>query len=317
MLLQRLTANPIMAGSLAALFLILPQGLMYLLFPLQLIAPLPILLLGMRSGVKDAGLACLVPALFSLTIMGQFAWPLIMTFILMVWFALLAIWLLRGGWRPVQVLGGGYFLALGLLILFLLGSMLMGGGPLDSIHDHMMGIKKEIIDSLSASKEFDAKLTADVGRSMDDMFKLFAMLFPALFLSSWYVVQVGNLLLARHILKRWDMPLMAEQDMASLRIPFFLVWPLIASGVLAFATSGAPQQFGFNLALFLVVPYFFQGYSVIQKGFVHYKVSVFFRAIFYVLLLSWSTLLLLVTVLGLFDTWLDFRSRLTGGESSL
>jgi uncharacterized protein YybS (DUF2232 family) len=309
MLLQRLTANPLLAGVLAALLLIVPLGQIYLLFPLQLIVPLPIYLVALRLGIKAGALAAVVPVLLCLGILGQLALPLITTFLVMIWFPLLAAWLMRGGWRPVQVLGGGFYLGLLLLTLFLLGSYLTGNELLQGVHDHLMAGKQEILTSLAGSDKADAKLVVEMGQSLDEAFKLFALLFPALFLSSWFAVQVGNLLLVRMLLKRWQMPLMAEQDISSLRIPFFLVWPLIGFGMLALLTSGFAQQFGINLVLFLSIPYFFQGFSVIQMGFLHYKVSVFVRVIFYMMLMTWSALFLAVTVFGLFDTWMDFRNR--------
>ncbi|MBF0383531.1 MAG: DUF2232 domain-containing protein [Magnetococcales bacterium] len=313
MLLQKLTGNPLLAGTLAALLLIVPLGQIYLLFPLQLIVPLPIYLIALRQGNREGLLAAGVPILFCLGLLGQVALPLVLTYVAMIFFPLLAAWLLRGGWRPIQVLGGGFILSLIFLVLFLLWSAITGNAFLDGIHSQLMVSKQEILSSMGSSNQFDAKLTVEMEQSLDEAFKLFALLFPAMFLSSWFTIQVGNLLLVRFVLKRWQMPLIAEQDLSSLRIPFFLVWPVIVFGLLAFLTTGSLQQFGINMVLFLAIPYFFQGYSVVQKLFQHYKVSVFARVIFYMMLVTWSALILAVTVLGLFDTWVDFRSRLTTG----
>ncbi|MBF0445432.1 MAG: DUF2232 domain-containing protein [Magnetococcales bacterium] len=316
MLLQKLTGNPLLAGTLAALLLILPLSQIYLLFPLQLIVPLPIYLIALRQGNREGLLAAGVPVLFCLGLLGQIALPLVLTYVVMIFFPLLAAWLLRGGWRPIQVLGGGFFLSVIFLVLFLLWSAFTGNAFLDGIHSQLMVSKQEILTSMSATSQFDAKLIVEMEQNLNEAFKLFALLFPAMFLSSWFTIQVGNLLLVRYVVKRWQMPLIAEQDLSSLRIPFFLVWPLIAFGLLAFLTTGSMQRFGINLVLFLAIPYFFQGYSVVQKLFLHYKVSVFTRAIFYMMLITWTALILAVTVLGLFDTWVDFRSRLTTGADN-
>jgi uncharacterized protein YybS (DUF2232 family) len=302
-LLQRLTGNPLIAGSLAAMFLILPL--------LQLIVPLPIYLVALRLGIKAGALAGAVTILLCIGILGQLALSYVATLLVLIWFPLLAVWLIKGGWRPIQILGGGYFLALAMLTLFLLVSFLTGNGLMDQLLSHLMDSKELILGSMVESKEFDAKMVVGVEQGLDEMFRLFTFLSPALFVSTWFTVQVGNFLLVRHLLDRWQMPLMAKQDLSSLRVPFFLVWPLIACGMLAFLGSGLVQQFGINLVIFLATPYFFQGYSVVQKWFAHYKVSVFVRIIFYTLLMTWLALLLVVTVLGLFDTWVDFRNRLT------
>jgi uncharacterized protein YybS (DUF2232 family) len=310
MLLQRLTGNPLLAGTFAALLLILPLAQIYLFFPLQLIVPLPIYLVALRLDIKAGALAGVVPILFCFGVLGQIAMPLVITYLVMIWFSLLAAWLIRGGWRPIQVLGGGYFLSLAILILFLLGSFLTGNDVLLAVQNHLMDSKREILSAMTASNQVDAKLIVEMDQNLEEGFRLFALLFPALFLSSWFVIQVGNLLLVRHLLDRWKMVLMVEQDISSLRVPFFLIWPLIGFGVLALMATGQSQQFGINLVLFLAIPYFFQGFSVVQKGFLHYKVSVFVRVIFYMMLMTWSALLVAVTVLGLFDTWMDFRNRL-------
>lgn len=314
MLLQRLTGSPIFAGSTAALFLIFPLGQIYLLFPLQLLVPLPIYLVAMRLGIKEGVMAGLVPIIFCLGILGQLALPLIATYLVMIWFPLLAAWLTRGGWRPIQVLGSGYFLALIVLFLFLLWSALTGNGMMEAIFDHMMESKKSIISTMAQSNEVDAKVIVEMEQGLDEAFRLFSRLFPALFLMSWFMVQVANLLLVRYLSNRWQMQLIPKQDLDELRIPFILVWPLIAFALLAFATSGSTEQFGLNLVLFLAIPYFFQGMSVVSKGFLHYKVTVFVRTVFYMVLIMWSAMIFMVTVLGLLDTWANFRNRLISRE---
>ncbi|MBF0454785.1 MAG: DUF2232 domain-containing protein [Magnetococcales bacterium] len=311
MLLKKLTGNPLLAGTLSALLLIVPLAQIYLLFPLQLIAPLPVFLVALRLGIKAGALAAVVPLLFCLGILGQLSTPLIITYLVMIWFPLLAAWLVQGGWRPVQILGGGYLLALALLVLFLLGSMLTGNAMLEAVHSQMMVSKQAIMTTLAGAEGADAQLLVEMGNSLDEAFRLFALLFPALFLSSWYTIQVANLLLARYLIIRWQMPLMPEQDLSSLRVPFFLVWPLIGCAMLALMASGSLQQLGLNLVLFLAIPYFFQGYSVVYRGFQHFKVSVFIRVIFYMILMTWSAAILAVTLMGLLDTWMDFRKRLT------
>jgi uncharacterized protein YybS (DUF2232 family) len=310
MILQKLTDNPLLAGTLAALLLILPLSQIFLLFPLQLIVPLPIYLIALRHGIKAGVLAAVVPILFCFGVLGTIGLPLVLTYIVMIFFPLLAAWLLKGGWRPIQVLGSGFFLSLIFLTLFLLWSAFTGNAFLDALHTQLMDGKQELLTTWSEANKFDAKLVVEMERNLDEAFRLFALLFPAMFASSWFSVQIGNLLLARYVVKRWRMELMVEQDLSQFRIPFFLVWPLISFGMLAFLTSGSMQQFGINLVLFLAIPYFFQGYSVIQKWFQYFKVSVFARTIFYIILMTWTALIVVVTVLGLFDTWADFRNRL-------
>ncbi|MBF0447710.1 MAG: DUF2232 domain-containing protein [Magnetococcales bacterium] len=311
MLLQRLTGNPLLAGTMAALLLILPLAQIYLLFPLQFIVPLPIYLVALRFGIRAGALASGVPILFCFGILGQLAVPLILTFLVMIWFPLLAAWLTQGGWRPIQVLGGGYFLALLLLVLFLIGSILTGNDLMVAVHSQLMESKAAILAAMTTGQNpADAQHIVEMGGELDEAFRLFSLLFPAMFLLSWYSIQVGNFLLVRYLLKRWQMPLIAPQELSTLRIPFVLIWPLIVTAMLGFFTTGSLAQFGLNLLLFLAIPYFFQGYSVVEKGFEHYKVAVFIRGVFYIILMAWTGLIVAITVLGLFDTWMDFRKRL-------
>ena len=64
------------------------------------------------------------------------------------------------------------------------------------------------------------------------------------------------------------------------------------------------------MGLFLAVSYFFQGLSIVQWGFVRHRVAGTVRGLFYFAVIFWNELALLIAVLGLFDTWADFRHRL-------
>ena len=87
----------------------------------------------------------------------------------------------------------------------------------------------------------------------------------------------------------------------------WLIWPLIAGGFgLTFGT-GLVQTVALNVVTVLLPVYFLQGLAVVSFYFARRGISPLFRAIGYLLLTIFNPLPLIVTGIGVFDLWADFR----------
>jgi len=111
-------------------------------------------------------------------------------------------------------------------------------------------------------------------------------------------IYVGVLLHSHRNSEKWDH--------RKVRLPFYIIYGVILALVLvAFPNT---RYAGFNLALMLVPIYAMQGYSLL-----HYYLGKFFsrnRFITGMLILVSALngqILLLISFVGLFDTWFDFR----------
>ncbi|GAB4167427.1 MAG: YybS family protein [Geothermobacteraceae bacterium] len=88
----------------------------------------------------------------------------------------------------------------------------------------------------------------------------------------------------------------------------WLIWPLIAAGFAAALGSGPVKVAGLNLLIVLLPAYFLQGMAIVAWFFARKGVPPFMRGAGYVLIALVNPLPLLVTGLGVFDLWVDFRA---------
>ncbi|MBN2428127.1 MAG: YybS family protein [Deltaproteobacteria bacterium] len=87
----------------------------------------------------------------------------------------------------------------------------------------------------------------------------------------------------------------------------WLIWVLIAGGFgLAFGT-GLVKILALNILVVLLPIYFVQGLALVAFFFWKKKFAPWFRTLGYVLILTINPLPVLVTGLGVFDLWVDFR----------
>jgi hypothetical protein len=94
---------------------------------------------------------------------------------------------------------------------------------------------------------------------------------------------------------------------AEWRAPELMIWPLIAAGFGVFLATGAAQTVALNLLVVLLPPYFLQGLAVVECFLGRRGWSPLLRGCTYLLLLVINPLPVIVTSVGVFDLWADFR----------
>lgn len=94
---------------------------------------------------------------------------------------------------------------------------------------------------------------------------------------------------------------------ASWKAPELLIWPLIAAGFAFAFIEGNLKQIGVNLLIFLLPIYFLQGLAIVTHFFNRRQIPTFMRGLGYVLIAFLNPLPLIVTGIGVFDLWIDFR----------
>lgn len=91
------------------------------------------------------------------------------------------------------------------------------------------------------------------------------------------------------------------------KAPEWLVWLLIAAGFGVFFATGAAATVALNLLVMLLPLYFMQGMAIISYYFTIRGISPLLRTLGYALVMLLNPLPLIVTALGVFDLWADFR----------
>lgn len=98
-------------------------------------------------------------------------------------------------------------------------------------------------------------------------------------------------------------------------VPDALIWPLILAGFGMVFAEGAPRLAALNLLVILVPVYFLQGMAIVTFYFERKSVPPFFRGLGYLLAVFLNPLPLIVTGIGVFDLWADFRKPRTRKNS--
>lgn len=160
-----------------------------------------------------------------------------------------------------------------------------------------------------------ANLPADAVAELDAAVKQFRALigriFPGLLLISaistvWLNLVIGNLLL-----KRYNQSLVHWGDYRQWRLAEQLVWLGIGAGLLLLLPVRALNTIGLNAVMALGALYFFQGLAVLTNFLTRWSIPQLLKIIIYVMVLIQVYGILLLTIIGVADTWADFRKTRT------
>lgn len=94
---------------------------------------------------------------------------------------------------------------------------------------------------------------------------------------------------------------------AQWRLPAALIWVLIAAGFALLAPLEPLALLGRNVLVVLLPLYFFQGMAVVNNYLQQKPYPPLVKGVIYVLLLILNPLPIIVTSVGIFDLWIDFR----------
>lgn len=136
---------------------------------------------------------------------------------------------------------------------------------------------------------------------------LLTRIFPAVILVSTSLCLWLNILAARPLFQKHGLYYPDFGDLTRWKPPEKMVWLLITTGGLLLVPFAVVKYIGLNLLIVCLFVYLCEGMSIIGYFFKVKRVPVFFKILFYVLILIQQYLLFFVIALGLFDLWADFR----------
>ncbi len=126
-----------------------------------------------------------------------------------------------------------------------------------------------------------------------------------LYFAAVMAVQVLCLLLLQSLKKnRYRIP---GRSFAQWRLPPVLIWVLIAAGFSLLVPLPPFAAVGRNLLVVLLPLYFFQGMAVVNSFLRRKTYPPAVKGLIYVLLVVLNPLPIVVTSVGVFDLWIDFR----------
>lgn len=210
-------------------------------------------------------------------------------------------------------------LAIEQTVLFACGTILAGGFVVLMLYGNLSGIRLGVLvsDYIGKNLELTLRLYEDAGmteqnvavlsESMDALRHLLVRILPALATAFVLVAAWMTLLTVRTVMKRKGLGFPDFGPLNRWAAPEFLVWAVIASGVLLLLPMDTAKVAALNALIVLVTVYFFQGIAIVSFYFETKGVPRALRVLVYGMMAVWQMLALLVAGLGFFDTWADFR----------
>jgi uncharacterized protein YybS (DUF2232 family) len=277
--------------------------------------PLPSLLAYYRWG---SPLALLVPggaALLGYLLLAYLNMPQSLPYLLeMLLLGLLLGLGMRRGWsleRTAGTAGGLVFLA-GLLVFW----FTYGSGA----EDLQVFLERDLHETLGVLLQQYGASSADqqlIEETLQKMLPFLLRLLPGAALASTLMACWLNLLVAKRYCRLRQLPLPAWREWSQWKAPEFLVWTVIASGVLLLLPVGFLKIAGLNTLMVAAVVYLFQGLAIVSYYFERWKLPQVFCAVAYAIILIQQFFTLGAMLLGLFDVWFDFRRLSRGPEVNL
>lgn len=273
----------------------------------NLFTPLPATFLGMRYGAKTGMIVVALTALIVLLSSGA-ASMVLYTLQFGVPGALLP-WLLKRGiaWDKSVVITVGVMLLASLSGLTVM-SLAKGNSPfavVGGLIDREIEQTTLMMRDVFVQTELSADQTSAMTHSFEQMIDFMRQVYPAAVVTvSGVLVLCLVLLLSIAARGRYVIP---GQAFPRWKAPASLIWLLIPAGFAVAFMDGMLERLALNVLVILLPVYFLQGLAIIDCFFRRKEFSPLFRGIGYLLVTLVNPLPMVVTGLGVFDLWADFR----------
>ncbi len=269
---------------------------------LSIFCPIPIILAYLYNGQK-IGILSLVVAALLLFLVTNFQ----NSVIFIVQYGLVAVVISESIRRKYSV-DKVVLLSLGAILLIYLLIL-----PKDINYSSFMG--EEIKQTMAASLEH----YHDRGFSSDniDQIKFYSEKIALIFIRTipaWMVVSSSMGILLNYVLVKiiWNKYLGAcdyfkSEELEMWSVNDYLIWLMISSAIMLLIPLEGLNTIGLNLLIVSLLIFFYQGIAIVLFFMRNKTFPFFLRVIIYVLIIIQPFLLLIVTFLGIFDIWIDFR----------
>lgn len=272
----------------------------------NLFTPLPAAALGMRIGPAWGAAAV------GLTALGVLATSDVFSSVLyLLQFGLPAVllpWQMVRGIRwdraIIVTLGAMLALAVVALLAFSSGSGQSAFAFVDEQISREIDQAVTLMGSMSGAEQASPQEAEALREMVAGMGAFMRRAYPAMLVMVCAALQLVTVGLLAFVARPGKLP---GPAFASWRAPEFLIWGLIAAGFAAFFAADAIQGAAINLLVILLPLYFLQGLAVVEHVLARRGLSPLLRGLCYIFLLLVNPLPVIVTGVGVFDLWADFR----------
>ncbi|MGO9372633.1 MAG: DUF2232 domain-containing protein [Syntrophobacteraceae bacterium] len=210
----------------------------------------------------------------------------------------------RSQWSTEKTIGVSSLLVIGMAGLFSMLAFSETSGEL------VRQIEQDLRGAISATlKQFGSSSfeTQELEQNLLDTVPLMVRIIPGVFISCTLGIAWLNLLISRRFCRAAAIEFCASEKLTLWKTPEFIVWFVIAGGLMVLLPVGDLKLLGFNLLIVIGTIYFFQGLAIVSFYFEKWKMPFFVKGFVYAVLFLQQFALMATAVLGLFDVWFDFR----------
>ena len=166
------------------------------------------------------------------------------------------------------------------------------------------GAVRDYVDGLLGA--LFAANAADQRAAVGDL--VTAML-PGVVAASWLVMVAVNAALAQGLLIRFGRNMRPSPDIVGMTFPNWFPVAAAVVALLGLVLPGALGYYGANLAIIVILPFFFMGLAVVHALCRRPASGKLLLTLFYVLLMIFGWPVLFVAALGLIEQWVGLRRR--------
>jgi len=227
--------------------------------------------------------------------------------------ALVTAWAIRRGWSISRTIVGGLVvpLVIGALLLAVYSTLVhpLPQGLLTRYFDRAVSLSRQYVQTLEQMQEGEHEQLATLVEVLPQL--LLAVL-PALVVISYLFMNVLNYVLVRRYCQRSQSPLHLDPDnLLCWHASDYLVWVFLASGAALLIPLDAVSTIGLNVLLVTLAIYLLQGLAIAlfwgQR--LPLPLGVQWLVVGVVFLIAGLLCVVVCTVAGLFDLWVDFRRQ--------
>ncbi len=136
---------------------------------------------------------------------------------------------------------------------------------------------------------------------------LIVRIIPGVLISCVIGISWLNLLVSRRYCRAVAIECCVSDKLTLWKSPEFIVWFVIAGGLMVLLPVGDLKLPGINVLLVMGTIYFLQGLAIVAFYFERWKMPLYVKGFVYAVMFLQQFASLAVAVLGLFDVWFDFR----------
>jgi len=205
---------------------------------------------------------------------------------------------------------GGYgvlILAVSWFVFWTIYGMLSGIQPYRHLVDILDAGFVQTYELYRTNSELPAEMQAKLAGVIVELRELIPRILPGILCCSVLVTVWMNQVVLNALLLRRHPDKTNRPPYSYWKLPEQLVWIPIAATVFFLLSDNRLKDLGLNVLLVSSVVYFFQGLAVFIHLLGRWKVPAYLRVLLYVMLVIQSYGLVLITLLGIADTWMNLR----------